>query len=212
MPLDVRCKGVGFVQYRLELGADVRRRRLDVVEPREKAAFVELDLGKPREIVVLGLLNEDPLPSQDDVERLAEARAGPGRIEALRRQVPGQELLVFEREALACLLRPRQFRGDLARNAGWRGRSYRHEIEGGRRARIASRSEEVGTLDQCRDVPLVGGEQPVECRCLAGRVSAVAAIARELQEGGCICGCGWACHVGSEVIMGTRARSGKTVV
>src|SRR5439155_3481499 len=59
-----------------QLRADIRRRGFDLVEPGKVAPLVELDLREPREEVLAGLLEVDPLAARQNVERIPEASGG----------------------------------------------------------------------------------------------------------------------------------------
>ncbi len=57
-------------------GVLLGRRGLDLVEPRKVVPVIELDLGEPREEVLAGLLEVDPLAARQNVERIPEASGG----------------------------------------------------------------------------------------------------------------------------------------
>ena len=209
MALHVRCEGTGFVEHGFELGADVGGRRFDVVEPREEAALVELDLRQAGKVVVLRLLQVDLLLAEDQVDRLREARARGRRVESLCGEATQEVVAIVDRVAIAGLFRAREQGGRFLRDAARRRGAQRHQVEGRGGARIARGGIEIGAPHQGRDVARLRGEHAIERLSFAAGIAPLAAGAGELEQGGGIRGGSGCGH--SAGIMGTRAWSGKTL-
>ncbi len=157
--LHVRRERGGLLHHSLQLGADGVGLALQRVQPRERLALVELDLRQAREIEVTRLLQVDPLPAEHDIQGLREALAAGRRVEAARRQLIDDVLLILARIALVHRARPLQVGQQVARRLLRRtGRLQRREVVGRGRARVAGVRKVIRLEDQGANVARLRGE------------------------------------------------------
>src|SRR5690606_14995056 len=79
--LEVGLKKVRLFQQRLEFGADVGGRRLDIRQPRQGVTRLELHLRKTGKEIEARFLQIEALAASHQVERKSEAVAGRRGIE-----------------------------------------------------------------------------------------------------------------------------------